>query len=360
MEIAVVGGGHGSHAAVIELLEKGHRVRWWQRSGDAVAAVRRSGRLIVTDTNGTRQVALPQISADLQRAVSGAELIVIPLPATSHPELARALATNLRPDQVVLLCPGTLGSLVFARELQRSGARELPIFAETGTLPYLVRRHADGTVVISAYATRLPTGIFPLNRAESALRTLRTVYPAIEPVGDALSGALMNAGPIIHPPLILMNAGPLEHLNAWDIHNEGTQPSIRRVTDALDAERIAIREALGYGPPHFPLADHYREDGAEWMYGRRAHRQLVKSGDWREKIDLHTHRYMVEDTLLGLPLLASLGRWSGVPTPVASGLLALALAITGRSADSGGRTLGALGFDGWTIPALKQLLRDGI
>ena len=71
----------------------------------------------------------------------------------------------------------------------------------------------------------------------------------IEPCGDALSGALMNAGPIIHPPLIVMNAGPIEHFERWDIHKEGTQTSIRRVTDALDAERIAVREGLGYGGP---------------------------------------------------------------------------------------------------------------
>ena len=45
----------------------------------------------------------------------------------------------------------------------------------------------------------------------------------------------------------------------WDIHKEGTQPAVRRVTDALDAERIAVREALGYGAPHFPLAEPLRE-----------------------------------------------------------------------------------------------------
>ena len=42
-----------------------------------------------------------------------------------------------------------------------------------------------------------------------------------------------------------MNAGPLQHFERWDIHNEGTQPAIRAVTDALDAERVALREALG-------------------------------------------------------------------------------------------------------------------
>ena len=107
----------------------------------------------------------------------------------------------------------------------------------------------------------------------------------------------MNAGPIIHPPLIVMNAGPIEHFEHWDIHNEGTTPSIRRVTTALDGERMLLREALGYRPPHFPLADHYESD--RWMYGNLAHDKLVESGHWRERLDLLSHRYMREDVAIG-------------------------------------------------------------
>jgi opine dehydrogenase len=359
LRIAVIGGGHGSHAAAIELIEKGHDVRWWQRSAAARGALSADARLTVTDSRGTRALSLPPLPARLTDAVRGAELIVIPLPATTHADLAARLAPLLEDDQVVLLCPGTFGTMIFANELARVAPERRVVFAETGTLPYLVRRHGDGRVVISAYATRLPTGVYPATEARHALRVLRAAYPSIEAAGDALSGALMNAGPIIHPPLILMNAGPLEHLPAWDIHNEGTQPAIRRVTDALDAERIAIREALGYDAPHFPLGDHYREDGDEWMYGRRAHRQLVKSGDWREKIDLLSHRYMVEDTLLGLSLLTSVGRLAKVPTPVAGGLLAIAEAVTGQETATYGRTLASLGFDGLSVEDLKRLLREG-
>ena len=82
---------------------------------------------------------------------------------------------------------------------------------------------------------------------------------------------------------------------------------MRAVTDRLDQERIAVREALGYGAPHYPLADHYNND--RWMYGD-AHKQLVKSGDWRENIDLHAHRYITEDTELGLAFLASVARYA--------------------------------------------------
>ena len=152
----------------------------------------------------------------------------------------------------------------------------------------------------------------------------------IEPCGDALSGALMNAGPIIHPPLIVMNAGPIEHFERWDIHKEGTQAAIRRVTDALDAERIAVREALGYGGPHFPLAHHYASEGEIWMYGRGSHDRLTDSGDWRERIVLTEHRYMREDLRLGLSLLVSVAELAGVATPLARAFLAIGGAICGE------------------------------
>ena len=153
--------------------------------------------------------------------------------------------------------------------------------------------------------------------------SFRRAFPGvIEPCGDALSGALMNAGPIIHPPLIVMNAGPIEHFERWDIHKEGTQAAIRRVTDALDAERIAVREGFGYGAPHFPLAHHYAKEGEEWMYGRGSHDRLTDSGDWRERIVLTEHRYMREDLRLGLSFLVSVAELAGVATPLAKSFLA--------------------------------------
>ena len=167
----------------------------------------------------------------------------------------------------------------------------------------------------------------------------------------------MNAGPVIHPPLILMNAGPLEHFEKWDIHKEGTQPSIRRVTDALDAERVAAREALGYKAPHFPLADHYRADGDEWMYGRKVHKKLTDSNDWRERIVLTEHRYMREDVEHGLAFLVSVCEWAGVPCPTARGLLALASAVVGRDLRKTGRTLEGMGLSGLSKTELRKKLQ---
>ena len=133
----------------------------------------------------------------------------------------------------------------------------------------------------------------------------------------------------------------------------------RRVTDALDAERIAIREALGYGPPHFPLANHYAREGEEWMYGRGSHDKLTNSGDWRERIVLTEHRYMREDVAIGLSFLASVGEMAGVETPLVRAFLAIGSAVCGEDFLAKGRTLASLGLGHLDRAGLQALLAEG-
>ena len=346
MKIAVLGGGNGACAAAADLTERGHEVRWWRRNAAALRS-----RITLKDADGEREVAIAKPCGDIGDAVRGAELVFMPDPAFTQEDNAARLAGHLTQGHVVFLAPGTFGSYIMGKKLG------VPV-AETGTLPWLTRKHGPEAVAITTRATRLPTGVFPARKSKEALDRIRQVFP-VEPVKDALSAALMNAGPIIHPPLIFMNAGPLEHFERWDIHKEGTQPAIRRVTDALDAERIAAREALGYAPPHFPLADHYRADGEEWMYGRRVHKKLTDSGDWRERILLTEHRYMLEDVACGLAFLVSVCEWAGTACPVARGLLALGSAVLGRDLRAAGRTLENLGLAKLNHGQLRTLLREG-
>ncbi|MDE0130510.1 MAG: NAD/NADP octopine/nopaline dehydrogenase family protein [Gammaproteobacteria bacterium] len=356
MKIAVLGGGAGCYAAAADLSEQGHSVRLWRRDAAALRPVVEHGGTILKDSAGRREVPLAMATADMREAVSGAELILIPLPAFAQPDIARELCPHLVDGQAVFLPPGTFGSYLLADRTRRCGNPANVLYAETGTLPYLTRKHGPREVAITVRARRLPTGVFPAARTEEAVEILQTAYPSVEPVEDVLSGALMNAGPIIHPPLILMNAGPLEHFPEWDIHNEGTQASVRHVTNALDEERIAIRESLGYSPYHFPLRDHYETD--RWMYGD-AHQALVDSGDWREHIDLKEHRYMREDVALGLAFMVSVADRAGVDAPVARGLLAMGSAVCGHDFLAGPRTLEALGLERLDAASLKQLLNTG-
>ena len=357
----MLGGGNGSFAAAGDFALQGHDVRLWRRDAKMVTAHRKAGsRIVLKDSNGQHDVQLALVTSDMAEAVRGAELILCPAPAFAQSDIARQLAPHLSDDQVVFLPPATFGSMIFASATRAAGNRAKVSFAESGTLPWLTRKHDPFEVAITIRARRLPVGVFPLDHAGHALDVIGRAFPGIiEPCGDALSGALMNAGPIIHPPLIIMNAGPIEHFERWDIHREGTQAAIRRVTDALDAERISVREALGYGAPHFPLAHHYATEGEIWMYGRGSHDRLTDSGDWRERLVLREHRYMREDLQLGLSFLVSVAELAGVVTPLAKSFLIIGGAICGVDFMKSGRTLASLGFGGLDRNRLQELLREG-
>jgi opine dehydrogenase len=361
LKIAVLGGGSGSFAAAGDFALQGHDVRLWRRGAVEVAEHRAAGsRIALKDASGRHDVQLALVTTDIAEALSGTELILCPAPAFAQPNIAGKLAPHLSDGQVVFLPPATFGSMIFATAARDAGNRAALSFAETGTLPWLARKHGPFEVAITIRAKRLPVGVFPLRAADHALDVIGRAFPGvIEPCGDALSGALMNAGPIIHPPLIIMNAGPIEHFERWDIHKEGTQASIRRVTDALDAERIAVRNGFGYNAPHFPLTHHYATEGEQWMYGRGSHDRLTDSGDWRERIVLSEHRYMREDLRLGLSFLVSAAELAGVATPLAKAFLAIGGTICGEDFMECGRTLAGLGLGGLDRDQLQTLLREG-
>jgi opine dehydrogenase len=361
LKIAVLGGGNGSFAAAGDFALQGHDVRLWRRGAAEVAQHRAAGsRITLKDASGRHEAQLALVTTDIAEGIRDAELILCPVPAFAQPDIASKLAPHLSDGQVVFLPPATFGSMIFATAARDASNRAAVSFAETGTLPWLARKHGPFEVAITIRAKRLPVGVFPLDAADHALDVIGRAFPGvIEPCGDTLSAALMNAGPIIHSPLITMNAGPIEHFERWDIHKEGTQASIHRVTDALDAERIAVRKGFGYGAPHFPLAHHYASEGEQWMYGRGSHDRLTDSGDWRERILLTEHRYMREDLRLGLSFLASAAELAGVATPLAKAFLAIGGAACGEDFLKSGRTLASLGLGGLDRSKLQALLREG-
>lgn len=140
------------------------------RDAAAFAPVLENQRIRLKDAKGARDARLALATTDIGAAVRGAELVVVPTPATAHADIARAMAPHLERGQVVFCPPGTFGSFVMAGIARAAGAPSGVSFAETGTLPYLARKHAADEIAITIRAKRLPVGVFPARRAQSPVR----------------------------------------------------------------------------------------------------------------------------------------------------------------------------------------------
>ena len=357
MNVAVLGGGNGAYATAADLALAGHRVRLWRRSTQDLRAVQAGGTIALVAEGRQGAARLDRATADLGETLDGAEIVVVPLPATTHEDLAKQLAGRLTGREVVLLTPGTLGTFVLARSLARAGATLPLAFAETGTLPYLARKTGPASVSAPVRAANLPVGVFPAARTKPALERIGTLFPAARPCVDVLDAALTNAGAVIHPPLVLVNAASID-AGRFDVHAAGTSPSARKLIDAVDAERIAARRGLGYPPPHYEQATLYDERrAAEGLYGVGARDKLIASGLWSETLT-YEHRYVSEDVALGLTLLESAARTAGVVTPATSGLLGVFGALLGRDL-AGGRALDHLGLGDLTRREVLAFFHDG-
>jgi opine dehydrogenase len=358
MNVAVLGGGHGGFATAADLALAGHRVRLWSRSASALGPLVGEPSLALAAEGRQGIARLERATTEIADAVAGAEIVIAPLPATSHPDLATRLAPHVHDRLIILLTPGTLGSYAMARDLARAGGARPYAIAETGTLPYLARKTGAATVSAPVRAANLPVGVFPASRSESAVARIAELFPGVRPCADALDVALTNAGPVIHPPLVLLNAGPIDG-GRFDVHASGTTPSVRRLIDAVDAERVAMRAGWGYPAPHYELATYYDETrAAEGLYGAGAKAKLVASGLWSEVLTFE-HRYVTEDVVLGLPLLESAGRAAGVDTPAVSGLLLIFRVLLGVPLSGRGRALEHLALGDYSRREIRAFLREG-
>lgn len=207
-QVTVLGGGNGSFAAAADLALAGCRVSMWSRFPDELAAIKATGTIEVSGPTIQGDASIDLVTDDIGEAVRGADAIVMILPAFAQDDIAGSLAPCLEDGQVIYLAPGTFGSYLMYRRLRDMGCTKDIALAETGTNPYLTRKIGPREVRIVVRACHLPTGVFPAKATDAAIRKIQAFFPSVHPVEDALSGALMNAGPVIHPPLIVLNTGP--------------------------------------------------------------------------------------------------------------------------------------------------------
>jgi opine dehydrogenase len=358
-KVAILGGGNGAFAMASDLALQGYEVRMWSRFFDEFKKIKKTHTIIVSGPLIQGEANISMITGEIEKAIRGVDLICSPIPAFTQTSVADSLLPHIENEQVIFLSPGTFGSYLMYKHLRERGCKKDFAIGETGTLPYLTRKIGLKESRIVVRACHLPTGVFPAKKTKEAIDKIRAFFPSVHPVENALSGALMNAGPILHPPLIVLNTGPIQNPAPYDIHNEGTTPGIRKTISLLDEERIAVRKALGFQPNHYPLEDYYDETRPnEWMYPRIAKKLLMESRLWYEKID-YKHRYVTEDIACGLAFLISVADHIGVDVPIARSLITLAGVVAGTDFMETGRTLKSLGLSQFSSKKLEEILTHG-
>ncbi|MGD9526518.1 NAD/NADP octopine/nopaline dehydrogenase family protein [Pseudonocardia sp.] len=362
--VAVLGAGNGGLAAAADLTLRGHTVRLFSRTPAPLDPVREAGGITLEGAAGSGLAVTELLTTDLAAAVSGADLVMLVVPATALAPYAALLAPHLTAGQPVFLNPGgTGGALALHAALRAEGFRGELRIAEVSTLTYACRTCGPAAVRISNVAPRLPFAAFPGRAAAQLHELVAPLYPAVRRCGSVLETGLANLNAVEHPPQILLNTGWVEHTRGdFYFYYEGTTPSVGRVIDAVDRERLALAAALG--APAVRFVDAFRDAGyttpeAAATGSTYIAMQHSAANRWFRSPPSLDHRYVHEDVGHGLVPWTEWARLAGVPTPVMDGLVTLAGAATGRDYRRDGLTAARMGLAGIGTGGIVRFLDAG-
>lgn len=361
----VIGAGNGGLALAAELALRGKNLTLVElpQFADRLAPLQAQGGIQVESRTpafaggvGERLAPLTRLTTDVT-AVRDADIVVPVVPGQYHSVIIDAVLPHLRSGQIVLVNPGGVGgALLWANALRKAGLSGIRL-AQPADLTYAGSRTPTGTVLVKGKKARVLTGVFPAVETDAVMAAIGADFPEFAAAANVLEAGLSGPGMLVHPLPMLMNAvkidqdQPLKY-NAYDI-----SPSVAKVIERLDAERVAIVAALGTEPRSIAqiLDDFYGAKGATF------HEVVTNVSAYKGSTapKNFSARYITEEVPTQVVPAALIGRALGVATPVMDATVNLAGAINGADYWATGWTLANLGLAGKSQAEIRDYLARG-
>jgi opine dehydrogenase len=289
-----------------------------------------------------------------------AQVIMVVIPSSAHSDVAKVAAPHLRDGQIVILHPGrTCGAIEFHKVLRDQGCMVDVTVAEAETFIYASRSDGPAQAHIFRIKEAVPLAALPAIRTGQVLAAIQPAYPQFIDGGNVLKTGLNNMGAIFHPALTLLNAGWIEATHGdYQFYIDGVTPSVARLLEVLDRERVTVAAALGIRA----------RTAMEWLEmaynttGEDLHEAIHNQPGYygiKAPSTLH-HRYIFEDVPMSLVPIASLGARFGVSVRGMESIIRLACIVHRTDYWRRGRTVDKLGIGDLSVSELMKYVDEGV
>ena len=352
-KIAVLGAGHGGLAMAGHLALNGFSVNIYSRSEERLWGIKSTGR-IVLEGEVEGEGFLNLVTNDIEKAIEDVELIMAVVPATAHRYLAEECAPYLQDGQIVILNPGrTFGAIEFRQVLEEKGCKAKVIIGEAQTFIYASRVLGPGQVKIFRIKNSIPVATMRAHKIPSTVNKLRKAYPQFVPGDNIFKTSFDNIGAVFHPTLCVLNAGWIEDISDFQFYIQGITPSVVKVLEKVDNERIKVAEALG-------IRAMSTRDWLYLAYGAIGDNLLeaIRANPGYRGINAPKTlkmRYLDEDVPTSLVPISSIGKKFNIQTPTIDSIIHLASILSNKDYMKEGRTVERLHLENLTLKDLRRL-----
>jgi opine dehydrogenase len=358
----VIGAGHGGKAMAAHLALMGFKVMLYNRTPDHVAVIKKRGGIDLESAEGGPHGfgRLAKVTSDMGEALKDAAIVMVVVPSSAHADVAQKIAPFLKDGQVVILHPGrTCGAIEFTKVIRDNGCKADVTIAEAETFIYASRSDGPAQARIFRIKEAVPLAALPATRTQRVLDAIAPAYPQFIDGVNVLQTGLNNMGAIFHPALTLLNAGWIEATHGdYQFYIDGVTPSVARVLEALDRERVTVASSLGIRA----------RTALEWLklaydtIGEDLHEAIHNQPGYYgiKAPSTLSHRYIFEDVPMSLVPIASLGERYGVSVRGMDAIIRLACIVHRTDYWRRGRTLDKLGVDQLSVGELTRYVNEGV
>jgi opine dehydrogenase len=357
----VIGAGHGGKAMAAHLALMGFPTTLYNRTPEHISAIKELAAIDL-DSSGSGPRGLGKlacVTSNMTQALEKARMIMVVVPSSAHVDVAKACAPHLKDGQVIVLHPGrTCGAIEFAKTLREEHCQADVTVAEAETFIYASRSDGPAQAHIFRIKEAVPLAALPATRTRMVLDLIHEAYPEFIDGGNVLQTGLNNMGAIFHPALTILNSGWIEATHGnYQFYIEGVTPSVARVLEALDRERVTVASSLGIrartAMEWLKLAyDATGADLAETIHNQPGYYGIKAPPTLN-------HRYIFEDVPMSLVPIASLGQCYGVSVRAMDSIIRLASIIHRTDYWRRGRTIDKLGIDNLSVGELTTYVNEG-
>ena len=361
-KFAVLGTGNSGQAYAADISLKGYSVNLAEISGfeETLREIEKKGGIELSGKSSNGFAEMNMITTDLAEAVRGVDIIIIGGSAYAHEPFSKALAPHFEDGQFILFT-SNFGAIRFYSWIKEFKISVQVTPVETMSLLYATRALEPGKVFIKGVKGNLPVAALPARRTPAFLEKISPVFPQMTACDNVLVTSLNNLNPIVHPPMVLCNAGRIEATKGkgWNLYGDGATESVTKLMLALDAERMSLMEHIGILGIAFK--DAFETLYTNYSLGKKTLSETLRQspihGDRAFPApDSVNTRYISEDLPFGLVPWSSMCRMYGLSSPTIDAVIQFASVMLGRNYFEEGLTTKDLGIEGMGPEDLKAMV----
>ncbi|MGF6508395.1 NAD/NADP octopine/nopaline dehydrogenase family protein [Paraburkholderia sp. 32] len=352
MQVTIVGAGAIALGYAAYLIQNGHKPKVWSPSGARTADFVAGLPLHVKGAvEGQFYLEVCGKAED----VGDADVIILALPAYGYRFVLDSIIPYIRAHHSVIISAHLSFAALYIS--QRLAARGLVIpIAAWSTTVLTCKTQSARAITVGTIRAKVDMAAFPTRHIHRIHTTCVSLFgDRFALKDDLLTLTLSNVNPQDHMGIALANLTRIEKGESWS-QNSNLTPTVGRLLEALDQERLTI--AAAFGKSVRTTFDHCRLSfGVVGDSLSAISEQLVRQGsDPLGPRDIAT-RYVLEDVPFGLVPTLRLAELAGVRAPLHEGGVVILGACYGRDFVADNDILPEIGP--LQIDTLKRLVVDG-